>query len=329
MNTRQKYLMIMTIAAASGLLLAQQELDSNATPPAAQSADSTAMFVSDTAESTAVQTVQSTAALATTKDSGKPVEPVLLIKSKNDTVIVITDQHNLQKILKNVSSTVKKSRVQGFGGAGGFSNRIVAFNMGPVFDLVSTDSKLKGISFPTIKNDFRMMSMSGGLGYGGLGSGIRIGGGGYGGSLGNYPSEPFLAMPEDTTNSVLTLKATLGFGGLLIEKAIVKDNWNIYLGSFIGGGAIEVQKVIAYEGESTAFSDSWPDSKSGEHATAGFMSTELHGGATYTIVPWMHIGGDFNALFYYATSGFGVATSSSFWGITPGIGFRVIFGNIG
>ena len=38
------------------------------------------------------------------------------------------------------------------------------------------------------------------------------------------------------------------------------------------------------------------------------MSTEVHGGATYTIVPWLHIGGDFNALFYYSSSGFGLAT---------------------
>jgi hypothetical protein len=329
MNTRQKYLMTMTITAAAGLLLAQPVPDSGVTDSITQSSDSTATLDSDPAQPDTVQTVQSTAESATARDNGKPAEPVLLIKSKNDTVIVITDQNNIQKILQNVSNTVKKSRVQGYGGAGGFSNRLVAFNMGPVFDLVRTDSKLKGISFPTIKNDFRLMSMSGGLGYGGLGGGIRIGGGGYGGSLGNYPSEPFLAKPGDTANSVLTLKATMGFGGLLIEKAIVKDNWNVYLGSFIGGGAIEVQKVIAYEGESTAFSDSWPDSKSGEQASAGFMSTEIHGGATYTIVPWMHIGGDFNVLFYYATSGFGVATSSSFMGITPGIGFRVIFGNIG
>jgi hypothetical protein len=332
MNTRQKYLMAMTITAAAGLLLAQQSPDSSATPTAAQSADSTASLVSDTVDSNAVpvldsarQAADSSPAPATNK--GKPMEPVLLIKSKRDTVILITDDHNIKKILQNMSSSVKKSRVQGYGGAGGFSNRLVAINMNPVVDLVNTDGKLEGISFPTLKNDYRMLTMSGGLGYGGLGNGIRIGGGGYGGSC-KYVSAPF---PKNGTapDSKVSLKVSFGYGGLLIEKARVKDNWNMYLGSFIGGGAVGIQKITSPVGKTSAFSDSWTDPANGEQATAAFMATEFHGGATYTIVPWMHIGGDFNALFYYSSSGFGLATSSSFMGINPGIGFRVIFGNIG
>lgn len=325
MNTRQKYLMAMTITAAAGLLLAQQAPDSSATPPASQSSDSSSTLLKDTTASSAAPGQASTS--ATVKNSVKPVEPVLLIKSNKDTVILITDDHNIKKILQNVTSSVKKSRVQGYGGAGGFSNRLVAVNMKPVVDLVNTDGKLQGISFPTLKNDFRMLTMSGGLGYGGLGNGIRIGGGGYGGSC-KYVSSPY---PKNGTapDSNVTLKVSFGFGGLLIEKARVKDNWNMYLGSFIGGGAMDIQKITSPVGKTSAFSDSWTDPTNGEKATAAFMSTEVHGGATYTIVPWLHIGGDFNALFYYSSSGFGLATSNSFYGVTPGIGFRVIFGNIG
>jgi hypothetical protein len=325
MITRQKYLMALTITAAAGLLIAQQTPDSSAISPAAQSTGSTASFVRDTVESSAAPADQSKAASA--KNSGKQVEPVLLIKSKNDTVILITDDHNIRKILQNVTCSVKKSRVQGYGGAGGFSNRLVTVNMSPVVELVKTDGKLQGISFPTLKNDYRMLTMSGGLGYGGLGNGIRIGGGGYGGSC-KYVSSPF-TRNGTAPDSNVTLKVNFGFGGLLIEKARVKDNWNVYLGTFIGGGALEIQKITSPVGRTSAFSDSWINMEDGEQATAAFMSTEVHCGATYTVVPWMHIGGDFNALFYYSSSGFGLATSNSFYGLTPGIGFRVIFGNIG
>jgi hypothetical protein len=312
----------MAITIATSMLLAQQAPD---TTSVAQGADSTAR--ADSLKGTAVKPIDTVKQAVKAKDTGKKIEPVLLIKSKKDTVVVITDDFHIQKILQNVSSSVKKSRVQGYGGAGGFSNRLVTLNMSPVLDLVNSDSKLEGISFPSLKNDFRLLTMSGGLGYGGLGNGIRIGGGGYGGSC-KYVSSPFSRHSGDPDSNV-TLKVTLGYGGLLIEKAKVKDNWNIYLGSFIGGGAIEIQKVTSPKGKASAFSDSWTDPNNGEHASAPFMATEFHGGATYTIVPWMHIGGDFNALLYYSTSGFGQAMSNSFMGITPGFGFRVIFGNIG
>ncbi|MBN1128102.1 MAG: hypothetical protein JXA71_03905 [Chitinispirillaceae bacterium] len=329
MNSRQKYLMTLTICAAAGLLSAQQAQDSLKTTDYTQAVDR-----SETAptfgDSSLTESKSAAAPASDTADNRlRPPDPVLLIKSKKDTVIVITDDHHIQKILQNMSNTVKKSRVQGYGGAGGFSNRLVAVTMDPVVDLVNTDGKLKGILFPTLEGRYKMLAMSGGLGYAGLGNGIRIGGGGYGGSC-KYVSTAFAAS-DTTPDSLLnvTLKVSLGYGGLLIEKALVKENWNIYLGAFIGAGAVEVQKITSPIGKTSAFSDAWTDPKNGERATAAFMSTELHGGATYTLVPWMHIGGDFNALFYYSSSGFGQATSNSFFGITPGIGIRVIFGNIG
>ena len=330
MNTRQKYLMAMTITTAAGLLLAQQAPDSNATPPVAQSADSTAALVKDTADSSAAPALDSTrhaavSSPATVKDSGKPVEPVLLIKSKKDTVILITDEHNIQKILKNVSSSVKKSRVQGYGGGGGFSSRIVSFDLQPAVDMIARGYPRSNLSFTTLKEGYQPFLMTGGLGYGGLGQGIRIGGGGYGGSS-KYISNKFREQ-NATTDSSVVIDVSVSFGGMLIEKTIVKNNWNYYFGSFIGGGSLKMHPEVI--SASSVFSETWKQENTKSDIEAGFMSMEFHGGFTYTIVPWMHIGGDFNGLFYYSPSGFEQPWSTSFYGAAPGIGFRVIFGNIG
>jgi hypothetical protein len=331
MIANRNYLIALTITAVAGIIFAEQGSDTVQPPQTSEKIDSATITAHDTSAQSAtpapVAAAKASAASSDSTDSAKSPEPILLIKSKKDTVIVITDEHNIHKIFQNVSCSVKKSRIQGYGGAGGFSNRLVAFNMDPVVDLVHMDAKLQGISFPSLKKGYKPLTMSGGLGYGGLGNGIRIGGGGYGGSC-KYVSTPF-PRNGTTPDSTVSLKVNIGYGGLLIEKALVKENWNIYLGSFIGGGGVEIRKVTSPVGKSSAFSDAWTDPTSGERARAAFMSTELHGGATYTIVPWMHIGGDVNALFSYSTSGFDLATSNSFSGFTPGIGFRVIFGNIG
>lgn len=274
---------------------------------------------------------KTTAAAAAVSDSAtartapeKPKEPVLLIKTKRDTVIMIADENEVHKILHTLSTNVKKSRLQGYGGAGGFSRRIVAFDMEPVVDLMRYDTKLAGITFPSLKGGFSPLNMNGGLGYGGLGHGIRIGGGGYGGSR-KYVSQPFKRTPA-SPDSTMSLMMEVSFGGLLVEKALVKENWNVYMGSFIGAGGINIEKTTSPTSNASAFSSS---GGTNERATAGFMSMEFHGGATYTIVPWMHIGGDCNALCYFSANGFELAAGNSIYGIAPGFGFRIIFGNIG
>jgi hypothetical protein len=247
----------------------------------------------------------------------KAGEPMLLLRTKKDTVLLISNESEVHKLLSNVTANVKKSRAQGYGGAGGFSHRVVAFDMGPVADLIG--ESYPAITFPTLKNGFTVLPMSGGMGYAGLGNGIRIGGGGYKGSM-KFVSRPY----NETLDTAMTVKMGVGYGGLLIEKAFVRDNWNTYLGGFIGGGSIELQKAI---GPASAFSSglSEPDELTGAH----LMSIEFHGGATYTIVPWMHVGGDFTIMSYFANNGFEWSSGGSFYGIMPGIGIRVVFGNIG
>ncbi|MBN2035340.1 MAG: hypothetical protein JW768_01230 [Chitinispirillaceae bacterium] len=250
-------------------------------------------------------------------NSAKAGEPMLLLRTQKDTVLLITNESEVHKLLSKVKRNVKKSRAQGYGGAGGFSHRVVAFDMEPVADLIR--ESYPAVSFPTLDNGFTMLHMSGGMGYAGLGNGIRIGGGGYGGSM-KFVSRPY----NETRDTAMTIKMDISYGGLLIEKAIVSGNWNTYLGSFIGGGSIELQKAI---GKASAFSSGLNEPN--ELSNAHLMSIEFHGGATYTIVPWMHVGGDISIMSYFANNGFEWSSGGSFYGITPGIGIRVVFGNIG
>jgi len=206
------------------------------------------------------------------------------------------------------------------GGAGGVANRVAAFNMTPVVGLAQSDSRFTGIVFPSLMSRYHGLSMSGGFGYGGIGNGVRIGAAWYSGST------KFFSTP-DAANAVTALQVYTGTGGLLIEKMGSLENWNVFLGSIIGGGWVSVGKTTAYDGEKSLSSDNWVFDRN-NNAIAGILALELHGGATYSILPWMHIGGEVSATSYYS-NGFSRGTGAAFFGILPQIGFRLAFGNLG
>lgn len=208
-----------------------------------------------------------------------------------------------------------------WGGAGGLSYRAAAFDMTPVVDLVKTDPKLAGIIFPSLQRGHQVIDVTGGFGYRCLENGIRIGAAWSGGSTKHVGR-------GSAADSAVSLEVYAGSGGLFIEKVVVRQHWNIHLGSIIGGGYVSLRKKdISY---GTVFSISNDRvSGNGEYTIARLMSLELHGGATYSVFPWMHIGGDVSAMPYYSFRGFRQSINSGFSGIQPGFGMRLAFGNRG
>lgn len=306
---------MMIVALAGAETVKVQENDSAAT---AAKSDSAKAVQQPAAGTGAVDTSNSV------RDTVRIVTPTIQLKVQKDTVLLITDKEEIAKIVSTISGKVRKSRIQGYGGAGGFGPRIGALNMDPIVDILHNN---EGITFPTLKGGYTALAMNGGLGYGGLGNGIRIGGGGWGGSR-RYTSNPFKRVSGAAPDSVAEVTADFSYGGFLIEKAFVRNNWNIIAGGMIGGGGFSANIVLKPAKGASAFS-SISQNIGKPNMIAALGTLELHGGTTYTAAPWLHIGGDASMLFYNSFNGFESPAGGSFWGVMPSIGFRIIFGNIG
>lgn len=238
-----------------------------------------------------------------------------------DTVFIFKDSalNHMMGRLKGFNEKIEKSRRQGYGGAGGWTPAFMAVDMKPVRDLALTDPALRGISFDIGRAG--LMTGSGGLGYGGIGNGVRIGGYGLGGSR-SYQSASIAG------DSLARLNVDVSYGGFMVEKAFVRGRYNYFIGGMAGGGSYDVtlQKYAADEPSAFALSD---NGKRGlDDANADFMVFGLHGGFTYSFVSWFHAGADAGLLGGYSNEGFGKATGSFFMG-AGAVRLRLIWGNLG
>lgn len=66
-----------------------------------------------------------------------------------------------------------------------------------------------------------------------------------------------------------------------------------------------------------------------ERAEAPFGGIGLHGGFTYTMLPWMHLGADAQAMFLASVNGFPGPGNNGFVMLSPGLRVRIVFGNLG
>jgi len=322
--------------------ISQSQKDTTSETTTTQAIDTTKTEKSDTPDTVKESRTIDSASEIVVKDSLKQTgpaasskdtiivkkEPALLVKSRKDTVVMIVD--DVDDIITKIKGGVKKSRQQGFGGAGGPVPSIMAFNMKPVAKLIEyerarTKAPPARFTFPGLKDGYRVFTMGGGMGYAGVGNGIRIGGGGWGSTV-RYNSE-FYGEDED---SVTQLKVHVGFGGLLIEKAMVYNHFNFVTGGFLAFGSFEVTPEFGKHGQS-AFRFKADDKDFGNvsEVTAKFMGVELHTGGTYTLLPWFHVGGDITTLCVFSNEGFSSAGSTGFFGFYPGMRLRIIFGNLG
>jgi len=250
-----------------------------------------------------------------------------------DTVMVLT-RNTAKELVDNIKHSGRPSaRERGFGGGLSFTMGINAIDMGPVYEMQSKFETLKEIGFD-IPNEHVPVTLIGGLGYGGVGEGLRLGGGGWGGHKSYYQEKTV----NDTVDSLYHLRVGIGMGGFLIEKVLVRGDLNLNLGGFIGAGSLDIQ-LDRGEGESSIFFDTQDDFDTPRDINtlsqlqSTFLFLELHGGFTYTLRPWFHVGTDVSAPFFISSNGFknslGESRTGSYVTINPGLRIRIVLGNLG
>jgi hypothetical protein len=242
------------------------------------------------------------------------------------------------------------------GGAGCISVGVMNLDLDPLKKVVEKDLQREGFQF----DDNRFMTVSI-LGYSGpRRNGFRIGGTGTVGYNTLYSnswkgvvkdSEYVATHPDSLMDSVVQLHNVLAFGGLVLEKSFnLPANFSLFAGGMIGAGVLV--SIADYKMADDAFTDIHRNNNDGNGeititndkivvdngnandtvthsedkvAVAPLWAFDLHGGVTYTLTKWMHIGLDASITAFYSSTGF--SYRNHFSTVNPGLKLRLIFGN--
>lgn len=243
-----------------------------------------------------------------------------------DTVQLLSSE-GTNAFLETLRGKKRGARERGYGGGLGPTPGIFLVNMRPVnelLDVIRSGNDFSNISFP-VEGTWENFFLMGITGYGALGSGLRIGGCFRGGSR---------SYSTHYNDSTFSIEVSSRFGGLLIEKAMVSGSMNWFLGGMVGGSSLEVtpSKVSNFVSSiPTHTGEIVPRTYTTLSAPA--LLVELHGGFTYTMTRWFHVGLDLATPLFFAPSGFRTPSEQSitngFITINPGLRIRIILGNIG
>jgi hypothetical protein len=233
-------------------------------------------------------------------------------------MLVISKFKKIQTVLE---SSISKARMQGYGGGIIIQPMILGLRTKPVHKLVKQDLQLRKFIFQDfIDHSYKSLLVNGVWLYGGVGNGVRIGFGGWGG-------ECFFGSNVTPSDSLMTLSVQTGFGGLMLEKAFIHKNLNFITGGVIGAGSIRVTK--SYQDADIFSGAYWNEDLQNEaEAKARLIGLELHTGITISLLPWWHLGLDLNSHFLLSVNGFG-GTVNTFGIVNPGLRLRVVLGNLG
>jgi hypothetical protein len=269
-----------------------------------------------------------TAQNATAQDTGAVSTIITLTKGPSGVTIVRQDGEKVDTVVKGDTERVHigfreriaEWRQKGHGIGGGLTPGVFAVGAKPIKELIARVAPLRGRTFNLHTYNYEPFYMSGGEGYAGLGNGIRLGGGGMSGER-HFVSEAY------GTDSAVALDIKVSWGGFLIEKALISGPWNSAVGAFLGSGSIDATARIIDRNDYSAFDG---DTASGarQPVKARFLYLEAHGGASYTVCPWFHIGATLSVPAFIGPEGFESRTPD-FITVNPGVQVRFIFGNLG
>jgi len=223
----------------------------------------------------------------------------------------------------------RSERRPGFGGGGGMTFGFKAIDLSHLKTSIADDITRKGEKSPyyglnindIIEGDYQTAMMFGAQGLAGLGDGIRIGGGIYGGSS-------MLRSIYDDSDSLYSLVVWTGYGGFIMEKSFDFDDLHIIVGTVLGGGSqgsvlVNDDDIYSYE-TSIDTSDNIDFSEPYELAV-GFAG-EIHTALSYSFTPWFHIGAEFSGLLFVSESGY--KNGKNVTTFNPGGNLRFMFGRI-
>ena len=234
-----------------------------------------------------------------------------------DTVYVMEKWH--QHAFWKEEGARKLWREKGYGVGGGFTPAVIGVNTRPFKEIINEMEITKGRTFNLNSYNCEAIYASGGMGYLGVGNGIRIG-------VGGLSGERYFSSEGDKADSAIALKLHIKYGGFLVEKAFVRHNVNYMMGGYIGGGTMTVSARF----NQPAVYSTTPQGNSNElnSVAANFFLAELHGGVTYSILPWLHTGADISLPLFYSADGFQGYTPS-FLTVNPVFRARIMLGNLG
>ncbi len=222
---------------------------------------------------------------------------------------------------------------EGYGGSGGFTFGLAYMDLSYVNDLLLKETSMstspiygKNLQLDLKNGKYSTMPLVGGFGVGGVGNGIRIGGGGYG------LTQIFELYDTDTLYEALV---SMGYGGLIIQKGFVFGRNNLVIGTLLGAGGTDFSFINKYvnKGKSSAFDGDRSDGEesnsfsNARNAQGGFFVTELSLRYSYSFLPWMHLGVNggtsfINSIDYDTSYG-------SYFTVNPFGKIEFIFGNLG
>jgi hypothetical protein len=215
-------------------------------------------------------------------------------------------------------NTMRACHKRHFGFGGGPLPGLSALDVTPVRDLVRMNPYLRDKNFPSFDNErYHAFFSMGGMGYLCVGNGVRLGGGGI--SCERYfPSDRFAA------DSAISLSVKAEYGGFIMEKAFRYNDCSFFTGMLIGGGSLKVS-YSGIDGNIFEASDEQCETKYGRESSAQFALFEVHGGITYTLVPFVHVGADLSIPMFYSAAGFNAFTAG-FTTVNPAISVRLMLG---
>jgi hypothetical protein len=245
------------------------------------------------------------------------------------------------------------------GGSGCIGIGIMKLDLDPLKEVVEDDLNRTGFEF----NDNRFMTLNISGFSGPRRNGFRIGGTGTFGYNTLYSdswkgvvsdSEYVVTHPDSLIDSVVQLHNILAFGGIILEKSFsIPFNVSFFVGGMIGAGALvsiadykiaddaftdvdsydsgdDDEKIIINDDKIVVNTNNSDNSDGNDSdvkvAVAPLWAFDLHGGVTYTLTKWMHIGLDVSSTFLYSSNGFSYR-QGSFMTVNPGLKLRLIFGN--
>lgn len=241
-----------------------------------------------------------------------------------------------RKIPSAVESEVEVPYDQSIGGSGVFEIGLTRLDLDPIKKIVKGDLDKGGFDFD--ENTFATVGL---IGYTGQKrNGMRIGLGAWAGYNSLYSDEwtvrandSLIRLGSDTlVDSIIQLHLIFAHAGLVVERSFkVLENLNLYAGGMIGGGAmvaIEDRKLANGAFNKVNNNSNWEsDTCDYENrvAWAPLWAFDIHGGFTYSLTKWFHLGLDGSTLFYYSSGGF-QSKYGNFWTVNPGIKIRFVFG---
>jgi len=245
---------------------------------------------------------------------------VYVVRESKDTVFVLRTGA-AKTIAEDSRKAARKITEKGYGFAGVVLQGAAAVNIEPVAEMLSyvLPSRAK---FQFNDFSYEPMYLTGGMGYVGVGNGIRLGGGGMRGNR-RFASAFF------SGDSVVSMDLAVRFGGFCLEKVIYASKNTFIAGGSLGGGGMKTGLAILDQESYSPFRPSAEEVEPIEYK-ASFLYTELHGGATHTLLPLLHLGLDIFIPVFFSADGFAPSIpSSSFLTVNPVIRARIVFGNLG